>query len=260
MLIYPQLSNGALAQFPIAKQRRQRTIVNTLADSTTVKVSDPYAEVVEWEIKYNSLSDTEILALQQFFAATEGSLNIFTFLDPTANLFSWSDHLDNVVWTKDPFLILTQGVTDPVAGTAGWHIANSGSGPQSIGQTLAAPGGYIYCFSSYLQSTQPTTVSLVCGAARRSWQLEQSWKRVSITTSGDPNSASVMFSLEIPAGAAADIFGIQVESQASPSVYKPTEIGGVYENASFRDDIFWFTTTDVNHHSAIVNIVHVNRL
>lgn len=260
MLVYPQLTSGTLAQFPILKSRRQRTIVNTLADSTSIKLADPYGEVTGWELRYAALSDSEILSLQQFFTATEGSLNAFTFLDPTANLLSASEHLTNVVWSKDPFLSVTPGVTDPTGSTNGSHVSNSGAGPQTIAQTLSAPGAYIYCFSAYGRSNLTTTITLLCGTARVNWRLDATWSRLSLTGSGDPTTQSVVFGVEMPSGATGDIFGLQVEPQAAASVYKPSDAGGVYENASFRDDVFSFTTTDINQHSAIVNIIHANSL
>jgi hypothetical protein len=260
MLVYPQLTSGALAQYPIVMRRRQRTVVNALADSTSIKLADPYGEVTEWQLKYASLSDSEALALQQFFAATEGSLNVFTFLDPTANLLSWSEQLTNVVWSKDSFLSITAGVTDPTGGAHGWHLSNSGAGPQTISQTLSAPGAYVYCFSVYGRSTQSTVVTLLCGMARVDWKLGTSWNRLSLTGSGDPTATSIAFGIETPASGAADIFGLQAEPQVSASMYKPSEIGGVYENANFRDDVLSFTTTDVNRNSAIVNITHANSL
>jgi hypothetical protein len=231
--------------------------VNTLADFTSIKVSDPPGEVTEWELKYAGLSDSEALALQQFFAATEGSLNTFTFLDPTANLLSWSEQLTNSVWDKDPFFSLTAGVADPVGGTSGWHLSNSGAGPQAIAQTLSAPGGYFYCFSVYARATQ-TAVTLFCGTLRVERVLGTAWNRLVLTGQGDTTAQSVQFGIELPAGGVADIFGLQVEPQASASIYKPSETGGVYEHAGFRDDIFSVTTTDVNRNSAIVNIIHAN--
>jgi hypothetical protein len=260
MLVYPQLASGALAQFPIVKHRRQRTVVNALADSTTIKLADPDDAVVEWKLTYAALSDSEVAALQQFFVVTEGSLNGFTFLDPAANLLSWSEQLTNPVWTKDPFLTVVAGVTDPNGSSNGSRVSNSGAGPQTIAQTLSAPGGYLYCFSAYAQSSQAATVTLHCGTARTDWKLSTSWNRLSLTGSGDPVSQSIVFGVELPAGTAADVFGLQVEPQASASVYKVSEAGGVYENANFRDDVFSFTTTGVNSHSAIVNIIHANSL
>jgi hypothetical protein len=260
MLVYPQLTSGALAHFPVQKRRRMRTIVNVLADSTAIKLADPQGEITEWQLEYTGLSDDEVTALLQYFAATEGRLNIFTFLDPTANLFAWSDQLANAAWNKGPLLAVTGGVADPIGGTSAWHLSNSGAGPQSISQTLQAPGGYMYCSSVYGRCPLATTVTLLRGSDRADRTLGTDWNRITFSGHGDATAQSVEFGVEVPAGGSMDIFGLQVEPQASASVYKPSTQGGVYPNAYFRDDVLSFTATDVNRHSATINITHANRL
>lgn len=260
MLVYPQLTSGALTQFPVQKRRRMRTVMNVLADRTTIKLADPQGEITEWQLEYTGLSDDEVTALQQYFVATEGRLNIFTFLDPTANLLAWSDQLDNAAWTKAPLLTITGGVADPVGGTSAWHLSNSGAGPQSISQTLQAPGGYMYCSSLYGRCPQATTVTLLRGTARGDRSLGAAWNRITFSGQGDGTAQSVEFGIELPAGGSMEIFGFQVEPQSSASVYKSSTQGGVYQNAYFRDDVLSFTATDVNRHSATINITHANRL
>ena len=260
MLVYPQLATGALSQFPVRKQRRRRTVVNAAADGTSIKLADPSAQVTEWELKYTGLSGTEVAALQQFFAASEGSLHGFTFLDPTGNLLAWSDHLDNAVWTMESFLSASSGAADPVGGTTAWHLSNSGGGPQSISQTLAAPGGYVYTLSAYAKSSQTTTVTLLLGTARGNRILGPGWSRISLPGTGDPAAASILFGLEVPAGAAIDVYGIQAEPQAAPSIYRSASVGGVYEGARFRDDVLSITADSINSNSTTVNIIHASHL
>src|SRR5664279_1587561 len=131
MLVYPQLITGALSQFPVQKRHRLRTVVNTSLDGRQIKLPDPGAETTEWQLAYAGLTDDEVAALEQFFADAEGTLNGFTFLDPTANLFAWSDKLDNAAWAKGPFFSITGGVADPAGGTNAWHLANSAGGTQN---------------------------------------------------------------------------------------------------------------------------------
>jgi hypothetical protein len=260
MLVYPQLATGALSQFPVQKRRRLRTVVNMSLDGRPIKLADPGAETTEWQLAYAGLTDDEVAALQQFFAATEGSLNSFTFLDPTANLFAWSDHLDNAAWVKGPFLLVAGGIADPAGGANAWHLTDSGAGAQNISQTLSAPAGYVYCLSVFARSAQPTAATLLHGTNRADQTLGTDWSRITVTASGDASAESIAFGVELPAGGSADVFGMQVEPQAGASLYKATTTGGVYENARFRDDVLSITTTGVNCHSATVDIIYANHL
>jgi hypothetical protein len=260
MLVYPQLATGALAEFPIQRRHKMRTLVNTAADGTVLKLADPGAETVEWQLKYAGLSDTELAALQQFFTASCGTLNNFTFLDPTANLFAWSNDLSNTIWDSSPFLSCTGGNTDPAGGTNAWHVVNSGAAAQTLSQIFTAPGAYLYCFSVYAKADSPGTLTLLIGSNRYDQTSGPDWERFACAGTADPTASSVTFGIELGPGAAIDVYGMQVEPQASPSLYKASTTGGCYENARLRDDILSFTTTGVNCHSAIVNIIYASHL
>lgn len=260
MLVYPQLPSGALTQFPAQKWRQLRTLVNTAADGWAIKLGDAGAGTVEWQLTYASLSDSELATLVQFFVAAEGTLNYFTFVDPTANLLAWSNDFSNAVWDAASFLSLTGAKADPTGGNNAWQVTNSGAAVQDLSQTLTAPGGYVYCLSVYAKSSAPGTLTLLLGSSRYSQNLGTTWQRFVCTGIGDPVASSMRFGIEFGAGAAVDIFGLQVEPQDGPSLYKPSTTGGCYENARLRDDALAFTTTDVNRHSATVNILYANNL
>jgi hypothetical protein len=260
MAVFPQLTTGALAQFPVRKSNRLRTVVNTMADGSVVKLADPAGALTDWQLQYSNLSDTEAAALQQFFLSMQGSLTVFTFLDPTANLFAWSDQLTNDVWTTDPFLGLTGGVADPLDGTNGWTLSNSGEAPQGVYQTLNAPGGYTYCLSVYVRSVTATTAILLLGGNQTTITLGSGWTRFAITGQGDGSANSITFGVQAPPGMSLNIFGMQAEIQPGASRYKSSTTGGVYSTAYFRDDSLSFTSTDVNHNSVTVNIVYASTL
>jgi hypothetical protein len=228
-------------------------------DGSSIKLADPPGGLTEWQLQYEGLSDTELSYLQQFFTATEGSLNGFTFVDPVGNLLAWSEELTNAVWSPDPFLASTSGVTDPVGGSNAFHLTNSGEGAQSMSQTLNVPVSYLYSLSIYVRAAQATMVTLLLGNHRAEATTGASWSRISITGSCDPTATAVLFGIELPPGAI-DVFGPQVEAQAAPSAYQKSTTGGVYENARFSSDTFSFTTTDVNRHRVTVNVIHANHL
>lgn len=226
MLVYPQLATGAITQFPIHKRHRVRTIMNTAADGSTVKLEDPGAEWLEWRLNYRGISDSELEALLLFHAAAEGTLNTFTFLDPTANLLAWSGAMDNPVWNSGPFLSMTGEVTDPLAGNDAWHVINAGAAAQTLSQTAAAPGDYLYCFSSYVRSPAPGRVTLLLGDSRSEQVTGPDWKRIACASLGTAGTESIVFGIEMPAGGVIDIYGAQAEPQASPSAYKASTRGG----------------------------------
>ncbi|SPF33181.1 conserved hypothetical protein [Candidatus Sulfopaludibacter sp. SbA4] len=260
MLVYPQLATGAMSQFPVKKQRRLRTVVNRAADGSSVKLADANGEYTEWTLQYTKLSDAELATLQQFFTAAEGTLNAFTFLDPASNLLAWTDQLNNAVWVPGPLLTVAGGVADPMGGTNAWHLTNTGAGAQNISQTISAPAGYLYCLSAYVRSAQAATATMLLGAQRATVPVTTGWTRIVFAASGDPTQASISFGLELPAGAAVYVYGMQAEPQAAASVYKSSTTGGVYENARLRDDLLTITSTDVNQHSCKVSIYYAKHL
>jgi len=255
MAVYPQLVSGALGQYPIYKRRRLRTVRNHAADGRAVRLADPSAEATEWRLEYVQLSESEAQSLRDFFVECEGSLQSFTFLDPTANLLAWSETLSEAVWACEPLLSLSENIADPLGGTRASRLTNTGGGAQNIAQTLAAPADYQYCFSLYARSTTPVNVTLLLGSGRADRIVMDQWARISYTATGEAT-----FGLELPAGSDVDVFGLQVEPQPAASGYKRSTTGGVYENARLRDDSLAMKATCVGQHSCTVNIIHANHL
>jgi hypothetical protein len=260
MLVYPQLGTGALSQFPIRKERRARTVINSTADGRAIKLADPAAVTTTWQLEYAELMDSEAGAIEAFFASAEGTLNGFTFLDPAGNLLAWSGQLDDAVWARGPMLSLASGEADPVGGTLAWRLTNTGAGAQTITQTLASPGDYIYCFSVYARAPANTGVTALIGNGRMAQSVTAGWSRIAFTGTGGAGAESVQFGLEVPAGATVDVYGPQAEPQEGASIYRASTLGGVYTDARLRDDELAITSTGVNRHSCTVNIIHVNHL
>lgn len=260
MLVYPQLRTGAVSHYPIVKRRRKRTVVNTLSNGCSWKFADDAAEVTSWRLEYAGLSDEELAELQAFFISVEGRLRSFTFLDPTANLLSWSAALDHDEWKRDPLLTVTSGSSGPVVGTRGWKLSNRGLARQEIRQTLAAPGGYLYCLSAYCRCEGVATAGLSIGALSRTLQVGPEWKRLGSSGRGEGASDNVTFAIGVEARSEIEIYGIQAEAQPSPSEYKESPSGGIYSEARFRDDSFTFTSTAPNQHSCAVEIINVNNI
>jgi len=206
-------------------------------------------------LAYAGLTDDEVGALQEFFAATEGTLNSFTFLDPTGNLLAWSDKLDNAAWAKDPFFSIAGGIADPAGGTNAWHSRFRRRRSEHLPDVVRA--GRVCVL--------PQRIRAVAATHHRDPDARKQSRRSNPANKLEPDRFDSQrrrpgginrLCLELPAGGSADVFGMQVEPQGGASLYKATTTGGVYEDARFRDERLSITTTGVNRHSAMVNIIY----
>ena len=259
MLCFPQLSTGSIGQFPIQKRRLSRTVVNEASDGSRVKLADPGARAIEWTLTFESLSNEERSALVDLHNATEGRLGSFTFLDPTDNLLSWSEKLDESVWERNTLLTITPNVSDPVGGTQANRITNTGGGVLSIRQTLNGPGWFRYAFSLQARSEQEQVITLVRSTDTQThsapFRVGPEWTRILLSGSFAGAEESVSFGIELASGQSIEVYGVQAEAQAGASGYKKTfSPSGVYPEARFMDDDISFAADGPNQHSGRVGI------
>jgi hypothetical protein len=260
MLYYPQLSTGVVSQFPINRRTTLRTITNTLLSGDSIRMSDPGSAVVGWQLQYSNLTDDEWSSLEQLFAATEGKLTTFTFLDPMDNLLMWSEDWTNAVWTGDPLLQVSTGIADPLGGTGAVRLTNTAQTTQRIVQSIAAASWFQYCCSIYLRSAAPSTVQILLSATGQE-SLTQvpvttSWTRAIKADSLSLQEDGISFGLQLPAGSSIVAFGAQAEPQPAAGYYKKTtDLAGVYPNTRFDSDSLTQTANAPNQNSCAVSLV-----
>src|SRR5579875_252526 len=151
-LVFPQLSSGALAQYPIKKTKTVRTIKNVMQDGSILTNSDPFGSHLVWQLVYTELDDADIQALQTHFAACSGPLYGFTFIDPTDNMLVSSSDLTKTAWQMSPLVQLTAGIADPSGGSGAVTVTNTSQASEQIAQVLKVPANYQYCFSVYAKA------------------------------------------------------------------------------------------------------------
>jgi len=239
-LVYPQMT-----QLPLLKRLRRRTIVNRTADDRAVKLGDPAGEITEWELRYQDLSDSEVETLRTFFESAEGSLQPFTFVDPTENLLRASAALDGTSWTRDPMLQVTGGPLE-------WRIENTGAAPQSLWQDIGGPAGFTYCFTLFAQTDAPTVLRAVAGELAVERTVSADWRRMKVSG----RLETTRFGIELRPGARVVVRTLQVDAQAGASQARRGVRGGVYAGAHFAQDELKVAATDLNRHSCTVEIVH----
>lgn len=260
MNYYPQLTTGAVTQFPVRRAVDIRTVSNQLADGLTIRMNDPGAQKVRWRLRYANLTDGERTSLESMFQVAEGQLNTFTFLDPTDNLLMWSEDWTQAVWTADPLLEVSGGLQDPFGGSAAIQLTNAAQTSQQILQNIGGPSSFVYCFSVYVRSDAPATIQLVVTATGQTSLTTvttgASWARAMVPGSLAVEQNSIGFGVQLPAGVRVDVFGAQVEAQPGAGMYKQNiDRGGVYPNTRFSSDVLLATATAPNQHSCEIDLI-----
>ena len=260
MLYFPQLSTGAISQFPVTRTARMRTVANQLASGYSIRMADTDAQKVQWQLRYSDLSDDERTSIESLFEAAEGQLNTFTFLDPTANLLMWSEDWTQAVWTADPLLDLSGGVQDALGGNAAMQLTNTAQTTLQIVQNISGPSSFVYCYSVYVRTNTPATIQLVVAAAGQTAltavNVGASWTRVTASGGLSVQQDTIGFGVQLPAGVQIDAFGAQVEAQPGAGLYKKTiDLGGVYTNTRFSSDLLLMTATAVNQNSCQIDLI-----
>lgn len=259
MIFFPQLETGAAGQFPVRRRGVSRTVVNRAADGSEVKLEDPGAARVEWTVTSAELTAAEWDAISSMLAEVEGSLATFTFLDPLDNLLEQSQAFEASAWTRDPFIALVGGIADPLSGTGGTQVTNSGLAVQRISQPIDGHGAFQYCFSVWARSPLATEVKLFRSAdgavAETGVTAIGNWRRISSSGKLVSIGESMTVGIEFPAGSTVEIFGAQLEAQLGASAYKRT-LGqaGVYTEARFSEDRVIVTATGLSQFGTTLKI------
>lgn len=255
MQCFPQLLTGASSQYPIRKRLTTRTVRNQSLDGREIKLPDPAAFRIDWQLTFAELADDERAALEQFFFVMEGTLNTFTFLDPAGNLLAWSESFDQAAWQADPLLQLSGGAADPVGGTAAFRATNPTAAPLRLLQTLNVPGSYHYALSLWARADESASLTLHRGDRTAVAAVGPDWSRLVFAAASTSAADNTAFGFELPPGATVYVFGAQAEAQIGASGYQQTaSTGGVYATTRFAGNSLAFTTTAPGRHGAVIHL------
>ena len=60
MFYFPQLSTGAVSQYPLTRRGTIRTIVNVLDDGRIVPMTDAGTRQTSWDLTYKDIPDSDL--------------------------------------------------------------------------------------------------------------------------------------------------------------------------------------------------------
>lgn len=260
MLVFPQLTTGSAALYPIRRRRSARTVRNELRDGATVVYRDPDWVRTEWELEAAGWTAAEWAAVEELFEAARGQFGTFTFLDPAGNLLCQSEALEAPEWDRGPLVMVAEGIDDPMGGSSARRVTNGGPADADIYQTLAVPGDFVYALSGWVRASGTQMVTLfaetVGAAVERRFEAREEWRRVWMTVGLDAPTEEVLFGVRLALGQALDLFGLQVEAQPGVGDYQRTgSRGGVHSRARFASDVLNVQARSSDAFDSVVRIV-----
>lgn len=249
-------------QFPFSKGRFIRTVQNVLADGSMFVSPDPTSSQIAWNLRFDELSPADMQALQSFYTACAGPFAAFTFIDPADNMLVSSSDLTNSAWSASPNISLSSGLADPFGGSTGFSLTNTGQIAETIGQTVAVPANYQYCFSVYVRANVDSSVNLTLAGASatssRSFACGPVWNRIDAPIRLNDSSTSLTAAIQLQPGGMLQLYGPQLEPQSSPSRYRPTSSSsGVYANAHWVSNQLLFSADGPNSFATSFSIESV---
>jgi hypothetical protein len=249
-LLFPELSSGALVQYPVRKGAVIRTIQNALPDGSMLVSPDAGASKLVWQLSYIELPLADVTMLQSYFDACRGRLRGFTFIDPTDNLLTQSADITQLPWVIPAGMTINSGLPDPLGGNNAFTITNTTSASQDIAQALPVAANYQYCFSIYATAVDAAMCSLVRSST--SAQIDTSaigpgWSRLQSSGRLNDAGANLTVAIRLPAGQTLSLFGPQLDAQITPSRFRPTySNGGIHANAHWAVDELVFNADGPN--------------
>ncbi|MBI4904156.1 MAG: hypothetical protein HY820_11005 [Acidobacteria bacterium] len=263
MLAFPQLSSGAIAQFPNVRGQQYRTRIVETAGGVVYRMGDERARATVWTLPMTGLTPEERVSVDALFAATEGRLRTFTFLDPNDNLLAHSSNYSQSVWVKQAGLVLVGGQSDPFGGTTGVRATNPTGQALQMYQEIATPGNYQYCLSAHVKQETGSSPRLMMGPASdlrfETVSSANVWTRFSVSGKSTSTEAAVRAGVELAPLSEIVLCGVQMEAAAVASRYKETGTrSGVYSRCRFVEDELRWTAEGPGEHSVRLTVMTVN--
>lgn len=255
MAVFPQLTTGAAALYPLRRSRRRRSVINTLGDGSQVRYSDPDFSETRWRLEAVGLNGEEWGAIETLFADVHGRLGTFKLLEPAGNLLLQSEAFDQPEWDNGPLTTVTPGQADLFGGARASTITGTSV---EVAQTLGVPGDFEYSVSVWAKAAAGATATLFAsttgGSNEKAFTLSAEWKRIAMPVAMSLATESVKFGVRLTN--VAQLFGMQVEAQPGAGGYQKTFAkGGVHEVARFDEDALTVRARGTDVFDAVIRIV-----
>jgi hypothetical protein len=266
-IYFPQIGSGILTQYPY---RTTQAFNSVLSDTPAghpygfVKRGSgltyfPPGPLSRFELNYQAITDAEAQSLQTFFAACQGRLAEFIYLDAAGNLIPVSENFADGSWSPTGVTV-GSAVTDPFGGTRATTLtattSNSNLAPTVVpGGYL--PAGFLLCASVYAKAHsagQSLSIGFIDSGFdvlhSTTWPLPQNkwvriYDRIAVATSSYIRVLIGGFGTW--SGTAIDVFGPLCAPTGGPGAYTQSPVNyGYHPHCRFDTDFLSITAHGPN--------------
>ena len=263
---FPQTAGGVITGLPFSSSMDFRTSVGETVSGERNSYAHRAAPLWSWNLQFPALIPGDADTLDAFFAARKGRYESFTFLDPSGNLFAFSDDFSQPDWTKTSVTV-GAAQTDPFSGSLATRLTSTGSGGAITAPVLpnGSAAGIVLSMSAWVRAQsadQPLRLSFRNTGGEYAFRIVplalNRWKRVSF---GAAVSGSTAISARFGGssswnGTAIDFFGAQCVAMAGPGAYAKTPgHAGEFPNCRFDQDELLMEYSSAFHRSTSLRIV-----
>jgi hypothetical protein len=138
---------------------------------------------------------------------------------------------------------------------------NGSQAQGGIRQSVAVDRHGVYAGSCWARATIEGVIRLHAGAAGSAGavdrKVETAWRRLTFNNAPEESAGGIEFSITLPPGGQAEIYGPQLEYQAAAGGYRPAGgTAGVYA-ARFNQDYLPFTATGPGEYSTAFEVISI---
>ena len=165
-------------------------------------------------------------------------MSFYGGIGQSSNLLTYSQDFMNAVWVKSTNMQVTNGFSSPDGGTSACKMTDtraSGSGYESVIETVSVTGGEEYTFSSYAKQDTAGAyayVGLKSNGSGDSWSYkyvdlynDPTWRRFSVTKTMPSDATQVECKIDFYGSSSCRsifIWGAQLRQASTPGIYIAT--------------------------------------
>jgi hypothetical protein len=135
------LTTGAIARYPLGKKYQFATKTVQFADfsrQTAAQLANPLGQ---WVLALSLLQDSEANDWLDFFKLQQGMFSPFSFVDPSDNLFAFSEAFENSIWNNGGLSVgKNYALQSQSIGVSPWTTSESGGASlPTVTQNISSP-------------------------------------------------------------------------------------------------------------------------